>query len=77
MKNLLNPPAIATSTTKKQIAKSKSFFANPVLYVGTLFVGGAAAGAYYYKYYYKNDKNNSSMDDQPLSMDDVPVRSRE
>jgi hypothetical protein len=77
MKNLLNPPVVATPATKKQSVKNKSFFTNPVLYVGTLFVGGAAAGAYYYKYYYKNDGNNSPGDDQPLSMDDVPVRSRD
>lgn len=60
---------------KQEIVRKKTLLTNPLLYVGTLFVGGAAAGAYYYKNYY-NPAASPSPDNSELPMGDAPERSR-
>jgi hypothetical protein len=77
MKNLLNPALRSSPKPPRPVAEKKSILSNPFLYVGTFFISGAAAGAYYYKNYYKKDDNSTEEEDPPLSMDDVPIRSRE
>ncbi len=53
----------------------KSFFRNPLTYIGPVLLAGAAAGAYYYKYNYKND-HESDPGASGISLDDTPERTR-
>lgn len=77
VQSLLNPGKVSP---QPKLAAKKNFFTNPFLYAGTLLVGGAAAGAYYFKFYRHDDEGDGEPEieekDLPLSMDDIPVRTR-
>lgn len=78
VKNLLSSRTNASPLASKPSVKRTSVLSNPLLYTGTLLVGGAAATAYYFLVYKKSDdhENAGQPVNEPLSLDDIPIPTR-